>query len=360
MRIAFYAPLKAPGHPVPSGDRQMARLLIAALERAGHRVQVVSELRAYLPDAEDAAGLRALREAAALEALRIGREWQAEGAPDLWFCYHPYYKSPDLIGPALCGRFGLPWICAEASLSARRSQGIWAETQAEVAAALRDAALTIGMTARDRDGIAQLCPGARIAPLRPFIDTAALPAPGPAADGPLVTVAMMRPGDKMESYRALAAALGQVRADWRLEVAGDGPMAAEVHALFPQGKVRWHGQLPPQGIAALLHRGSIHAWPGCGEAYGLAYLEAQAAGLPVVAWATAGVPEVVRHGETGLLSEPGDTGALAADIDRLLADPALRRQMGAQARRRVLADHGLESAAAELGRLLHGVKEPRP
>ena len=53
MRIAFYAPLKAPDHPVPSGDRQMARLLLEALRRCGHAVEPASRLRAYraTPDA---------------------------------------------------------------------------------------------------------------------------------------------------------------------------------------------------------------------------------------------------------------------------------------------------------------------
>ena len=45
MRIAFYAPLKAPTHPVPSGDRRMARLLMAALEAGGHHVTLASTLR---------------------------------------------------------------------------------------------------------------------------------------------------------------------------------------------------------------------------------------------------------------------------------------------------------------------------
>ena len=46
MEIAFYAPLKPPGHPVPSGDRRMARGLMAALGAAGHRVVLASALRA--------------------------------------------------------------------------------------------------------------------------------------------------------------------------------------------------------------------------------------------------------------------------------------------------------------------------
>lgn len=48
MRIALYAPMKSPAHPVPSGDRTMARLLVRALELAGHRVALASDLRVFL------------------------------------------------------------------------------------------------------------------------------------------------------------------------------------------------------------------------------------------------------------------------------------------------------------------------
>ncbi|MGH7006445.1 MAG: glycosyltransferase family 4 protein, partial [Alphaproteobacteria bacterium] len=47
MRIAFYAPMKPPSHPVPSGDRRIARLLLRALRKSGHEVRVVSTFRAY-------------------------------------------------------------------------------------------------------------------------------------------------------------------------------------------------------------------------------------------------------------------------------------------------------------------------
>ena len=86
-------------------------------------------------------------------------------------------------------------------------------------------------------------------------------------------------------------------------------MRGEVEALFaglPAGRVRWLGQVDAAGVAGLLARGAVYVWPGCGEAYGLAYLEAQAAGLPVVAFRTAGVPEVVADGETGVLVADGD------------------------------------------------------
>ena len=105
-------------------------------------------------------------------------------------------------------------------------------------------------------------------------------------------------------------------------------------------------------MPGILAGGSIYVWPGTGEAYGLAYLEAQAAGLPVVAQAVAGVPEVVRDGATGLLTPAGDIPAYAAAVRRLLADRDLRREMGVEARRFVLAERSLSTASARLATCL--------
>ena len=353
LKIAFYAPLKPPDHPTPSGDRQVARLLIAALTRAGHQVQVASKLRAYLPDPGDGAALSRMMSEATAERDRIATLWQVQGAPDLWFCYHPYCKSPDLIGPELARRFALPWFSAEASLSSRRNVGIWAMTQAAVADAVAGAAQNFAMTRRDQQGLLTWLPKARVTALPPFLDLDALP-PAAALNGNrIVTVAMMRSGDKMDSYRALAATLARLEhLDWRLAIAGDGPLRDQVRSLFPAGRVDWLGQLSPPEVAAHLAQGCLYLWPGCGEAYGMTYLEAGAAGLPVVAWATAGVPEVVSDGETGLLAPEGDTAALAAHVARLLADPALRQRLGQAARARVQARHGLDGAAAILDRAM--------
>eukprot|EP01035_Chromulina_nebulosa_P005306 gene5306-biopygen4468 len=76
MKVAFHSPLKSPHHPVPSGDRLMARLLIAALRQAGHTVEVASELRTFMkePQADVLAGM--LSEADA-EIDRISMRWGA-------------------------------------------------------------------------------------------------------------------------------------------------------------------------------------------------------------------------------------------------------------------------------------------
>jgi glycosyltransferase involved in cell wall biosynthesis len=360
LSIAFYAPLKAPDHPVPSGDRLMSRMLVAALRSAGHAVTVASDLRAFRGNPNDTAGWAALQEAAEGERARIAGVWQAGGKPDLWFCYHPYYKAPDLLGPPLAAAFGLPMVTCEASYSVRRNIGIWAGMQAAMLQGLRAAALNLCLTGRDHAGLAATDPGLRLAQMPPFLDTRPFAAePAPEA-GHLVTVAMMRPGDKLESHARLAAALGRLppSLEWHLTAAGDGPCLTEVMALFrglPPGRVTWPGLLPQAEVARLLARGAVYVWPGHGEAYGLAYLEAQAAGLPVVACRTAGVPEVVEDGVTGLLVPPGDDAAYAMALAGLLADPGRARAMGQAARDRVAARHAFPVAVARLDALIRGV-----
>ena len=352
MRIAFYAPLKSPEHPTPSGDRQMARLLIRALTAGGATVEAASHLRVYLP-APSQSQWEDCKQQAKLEVVRIAEAWTSGRVPDLWFCYHPYYKSPDLLGPALVRRFGIPYVTAEASYSQRRSDGIWRECQERVANCVSLAATNFCFTRRDRDGLAAAIPSAKLRMLPPFIDCSPFSrVASPEISTRLVTVAMMRKGDKFDSYRMLAQALDLLTdLDWRWSVVGDGDMREDVHALFahlPQHRIEWLGALPPEDVAGVLTQGGIYVWPGFAEAYGLAYLEAQAAGLPVVAQAAAGVPDVVRDKETGLLTRPGDIEGFAAAIRSLIENPELHNRMAGAARRTVFESHSLTAAAGIL------------
>jgi glycosyltransferase involved in cell wall biosynthesis len=356
MNIAFYAPLKHPDHPVPSGDRQMARLLIKALVRAGHVVHVASALRSFMaePTPEAIVEIEAISRA---EIERIAALWQQTAKPDFWFTYHPYYKAPDLVGPALASRFQIPYATAEASYSSRRNIGGWSKTQALVVDAAKTADVNFCFTQRDRDGLAEIVPQAEFEMLAPFIDTSTFEAlPCPDGSQRLVAVAMMRKGDKFESYRMLAAAL-QLILDlpWTLSVMGDGDMREAVGQLFdsfPAGRVEWEGQVAPDGVSTILQRGGIYVWPGFGEAYGLAYLEAQAVGLPVIAQKTAGVPEVVQDGATGILTPLGDVSEFAKAIRRLLTNNGERQHMAAAAHHFVHAERSLQQAARVLDNAL--------
>ncbi len=361
MKIAFYCPMKSPNHPVPSGDRLMARLLMQAMQLAGYEVEVVSELRSFLRQPDDGEA-EALARDAEQERQRISTLWQETSPPDLWFCYHPYYKALDLLGPQLSRLFAMPYVTAEASYSPKRNSTGWAQIQARLLDDLSSAAVNICFTHRDRDGLMKANPETRTQMLPPFLDTSLFCALDPAPQASrMATVAMMRPGDKLSSYEALAAALNRVspNLDWTLDIIGDGPERETVQTLFKDispHRLVWHGEKTPHEIADILSHASLYLWPGHGEAYGLAYLEAQAAGLPVIAERIAGVPEVVIDGKTGILIEPGNTQSYANAIEKLLTDQEKRQSMAQSARAFVSQERSLQNAASTLDRILQDAR----
>ena len=351
MKIAFYAPLKSPEHPIPSGDRQMARALIKSLQLAGHNVELVSQFRSFSKTPHS----REMVDQATDEAARIMSEWGGH-IPDLWLSYHPYYKAPDFIGAKIHRKAGIPVFTIEASLAGKRDRTDWADSQAVVRDMVKAARANFYFTDRDRKGLAVDVKEDRLIYLPPFID---IHDPVPARhdkSGPvqLVTMGMMRGGVKFDSYQMLAEALAGLEFDdWQLSIIGDGPDRVQVEALFARfddGKINWLGQLAPSAVSGQLAEGDIFVWPGFGEAYGLAYLEAQATGLPVVAQNTHGVPWVVRHGKTGILTKPGDVNAYRDGLMTLMSDRRLARTYGDNARAFVVDERNLAGA----GKILDG------
>lgn len=345
--------------PVPSGERLMGRQLVMALGRAGFDVRMVSRLRSFMKE-PDATRLAEIERAAGAEAGRLCDLWSGPAPgwrPRLWFTYHLYYKAPDLLGPAVARRLAIPYVAAECSYSARRASGPWAPWQETAAAAMREAALLLCLTGRDRAGIEQGCRGhAPLADLPPFLAASPLSPPRracpPSSPLRLVTVAMMRPGDKLASYRILADALCQLGdVDWRLAIVGDGAARADVEQAFarvPADRIAWRGAEPAARVVAALDSADLLVWPGCGEAYGLAYLEAAARGVPALAMRTAGVPAVVVDGETGVLTPDGDAAAFASAIRRLAGDRGRLAALGRGARAFVQETRSLDAAAAIL------------
>jgi glycosyltransferase involved in cell wall biosynthesis len=176
----------------------------------------------------------------------------------------------------------------------------------------------------------------------------------------IAVVAMMRPGDKLASYRSLAATLaGLADLPWRLVVGGDGSARDEVRALLERaapGRACYLGSLENREVAAVCAACDVYAWPAVNEAYGMAMLEAQAAGLPVVSRATRGVPDVVVHGRTGLLVRD-DIGAA---LRELLADAGRRTALGREAAAFIAAERSLDSAARRLKTLLAALRRGSP
>ena len=374
MRVAFYAPMKPPDHPAPSGDRAVARLLLRALAAGGHEVELAARLRSWIK-APDEARQRRLDAVGEGLAQRLARRWRARPAaerPAAWLTYHLYYKAPDFIGPRVARALGIPYLVAEASLSEKRREGPWAYGHARAAAALAEARTIITLNPDDGPGLDPTWRQRRLAPfldIHPFAAAAAERArhrahwaERGAADPKqpwLVALAMMRPGDKLESYRLLAKALrGLPDLPWQLLVAGDGPARGEVELAFQAfssgavKRIRFLGEVKPEAVPGLLAAADLCVWPAIGEAYGMALLEAQAAATPVVAGKRPGVAAIVREGRSGILTKPGDAATFAAAIRALLTAPALRRQMSLAAAEDMAKHHSLEAAAERLTQLL--------
>jgi glycosyltransferase involved in cell wall biosynthesis len=87
-------------------------------------------------------------------------------------------------------------------------------------------------------------------------------------------------------------------------------------------------------LADVMRSIDVLALPSRWEAFGIVNLEAMAAAKPVVGFAVEGIPEVVAHGVTGLLSSPGDRDGLLRDLVRVLTDPELAARLGQAGRRR--------------------------
>ena len=358
--VAFYAPMKAPDHPAPSGDRTMARLLLKALGNAGFRPELASALRSW-DRVGDAAFQDDVRRSSSAEADRLVARWtnaRAGDRPRLWFTYHLYYKAPDWIGPRVADALRIPYVVAEASRAGKRARGAWAAAHAGAEAALDRADAIFVMTEADREALERhRRNGQRLLELPPFIDLEEWSDPSTATPRGagvvrLLTVAMMRHGDKLASYRMLAAALaGLPDGGWTLDVVGDGEARPEVETLFADlaPHVRFHGRVDDRGsLAGFYAAADLFVWPAVNEAYGMAFLEAQALGCPVLASAYGGVASVVRHGETGELTAPGDVLGLAKALARLVGDAPRRRALGQAARQFVRGERGLDRAAERL------------
>ena len=185
------------------------------------------------------------------------------------------------------------------------------------------------------------------APYLPPVDRAAFRAEFGLPPDALVAgvVAQLIP---RKGHRYLLAALPGLlerHPDLQVLIFGQGPLEAELRAEvesrhlaaavrftgFRHDLPRWLG-----GLDMLIH-------PADMEGLGVSLLQASAAGVPIVTSRAGGLPEAVQDGVTGILCPPGDVAALAAAIDRLAGDAALRARFGAAGRARILAEFSIDA-----------------
>ncbi len=378
MRVAFYAPMKAPDHAVPSGDRAIANLFMAALTAGGHQPELVCHF-----SSRDGAGnparqarLRHLGERLAERlAKRLARRPPPQ-KPRAWLTYHLYHKAPDWLGPTVCRHLAIPYLIAEASLATKQAGGPWAIGHHGAAQAIAQAQGIFVINPKDTAGIApHMAKDAALIPLAPFLNQAPFRAAAsdraihrrnlarqyglPPGDTWLLSVAMMRAGDKQQSYCLLGQALNDLPpSGWQLLLVGDGPQRQQIAATMPptvQDRLHWLGAQPPENMPAIYAACDIMVWPAIGEAIGMALLEAQATGLPVVAGDEGAVATIVDHGVTGLLTPPGDPGQFAQAVTQLLTQAPLRKNFAAAAIAKVARRHDIAATAGLLDQTLSGL-----
>ena len=149
-------------------------------------------------------------------------------------------------------------------------------------------------------------------------------------------------------FDALAAAPGL--AEVHLLVVGGGERGDDLrgHAAALGLTRRIHFLGPRRDLGNLLGAMDVFAMPSLWEGLPLSLVLAMAAGVPPVATAVAGIPEVVEDGRTGLLVPAGDAAALAAALGRLVSDAGLRARVGRDARASVLPRFGVDKYVSSI------------
>ncbi|MEM7069330.1 MAG: glycosyltransferase family 4 protein [Pseudomonadota bacterium] len=366
-RIAFFAPIKPPDHPIPSGDRLIAQNLITAFEAGGHTIELASRYICYSkrsnPEILEERKTGALEEAESLKSKYL--EMSSTERPDIWVTYHPYCKAPDWIGPVVSKALRIPYVTIEA---ARTGQGgpedEWGPWRREAQVGIRQADLHLVFKPTDRKYLTELLGSEqRLFDIPTFMDTdlstkasIELPTGWKPHTPVMTTTGMMRKGKKDRNFYMLAEILsGMTDQDWNLVVVGGGPEETQIRAAFaeiPTDRIHWTSQVPHEDVLAWMAKSDLFIWPGWKEPIGMVYLEAQLMGLPVIAYESMGVPLVVEHSVTGLLAPEDDVEAIRRNITVLLQNPKKRKKMGEIAPRRVQEKHSIKAAASILSKAI--------
>ncbi|MEL7092699.1 MAG: glycosyltransferase family 4 protein, partial [Pseudomonadota bacterium] len=237
----------------------------------------------------------------------------------------------------------------ESTRAKKRLNGPWARFAAAAEAASDAAHTILYFTERDAETLRRDAPAGQVLKhLPPFLDRTDLPGPSDLS-GPLLTVAMMRHGDKTASYRLLAQALALIPDSvlWRIDIAGDGDNAAEIKSFFAAfgDRVRFLGALSAEALAQTYAQARALVWPGINEAFGMVFLEAQAAGVPVIAQDRPAMREIIA---TDQPAPDAGAQALAARIAEIWTNDTAARAAAAAGRTAMSPTHLLPHAAATL------------
>jgi glycosyltransferase involved in cell wall biosynthesis len=364
MNICFYAPFKPIGHKHPSGDLVIATGLYEFLLRRGHTIRLASTLRTRwifwkpwrLPYF-------------LWERRRVMRRFSRNNT-DLWLTYHSYYKAPDLLGPSAAARTKIPYVIFQGIFSTKRKRDIRTWPGFVLNKRALGAADHVFTNKRvDFFNLGRILPSHRMTYVAPGIFPEDFSFDVKArdemrhelglGDEPVVlSAAMFRPGVKTRGLEWVIKSCGNLfrqGSRFHLLIAGDGKEKPRLLNLAETNlgpRVHFVGKIPRERMYKFYSAGDLFVFPGIKEGLGMVFLEAQSCGLPIVAFANEGIPEVVRDRETGFLIPMYASDPFDRAIARLLADRALRDKMGKTARAYVLNEHDLNRNYREMEKVL--------
>ena len=321
-----------------SGTYVTAALLARALRDLGHEVREVHPLRAAGP--------------LGFTAHRFGFNWSLSAAA---FDDTDVVVGWDMDGYRLAGRLPHPFVTyvhGQLAEEAAFERGLVAASMRLQARAERHSARhadrVITVSARSRRRIAELygVPLERIATVPPPFDVArwqtALDAVDPLArDGrpTVLSVARMYSRKNLASLVRATAMLCRQIPDVRVRIVGDGPergrLTALVRSLGLEASIQLPGQISFRALIEAYGSCDVFCLPSLQEGFGLVFLEAMAAAVPVIACRGTAADELIEDGVNGLLVDQQEDAALAEAIVSLLEDPARQRSMGAAGLTRV-------------------------
>ncbi len=351
MKISFYMPFKPFGHENPSGDLITGMELHDYLVNNNNELEVASSLRSrwlYLKPWQFLAVAR--------ERSRLINTLKSF-PPDLWLSYHTYYKAPDLLGPTCSARLHAPYAVFQGIYSTKRRKrlktlpGFLLNRRALMAAQV---VFTNKKT--DELNLKRLLPEERVKYIAPglipdqfnfdLVARRALKEQWHVGERRVVmTTAMLRPGVKTSGVLNVIDSCMDLRKrghDILLIIIGDG---ANRSMIEQQGRekladnILFLGKIPRHELYRYYSAADVFAFPGIQESLGMVYLEAQSAGLPVVAYKNWGAKETVIHNETGLLSSAEEPDSFTQDIEQLVVDRDRRIKMRDAAKIHIRAHH---------------------
>ena len=368
MKICFYAPFKPLGHAHPSGDLVTAAGIFDYLVKGGHQVLTASTLRCRWLYWKPWLWPRLL-----WERKQVIRQFSTIPV-DLWFTYHSYYKAPDLLGPSASKKMKIPYVIFQGIYSTKRRRqfktrpGFYLNKAALLAA---DHVFTNKKV--DLINLQRLISDERVTYVAPGLNPEEFTFDSQARDElrrkwcpddePVIfSAAMFRPDVKTRGLKWVIRACGELGRSghqFQLVIAGDGKERKILQKLAAEqlpGRVRFVGKIPRLELYRYYSAADLFVFPGIGESLGMVFLEAQACGLPVVAFDNAGVPEAVQDQKTGFLVPMHAMEPFVDAVKRLLNDRGLRRQMGQAAKSYVRSTRNLDLNYQEIERVLQKIR----